>query len=67
MCVMVVTGWLNWQSVGFEIQRPEVRTPPGAQENLVRVIPCLLVGLTRCRIAQPPCVHALIRMITCAC
>ena len=33
------SGWLNWCSVaGLEIQRPEVRTPPGAHEKCVRVI-----------------------------
>ena len=32
-----VMGWLSWYSVRLQTQRPEVRTPPGAQEQFVRV------------------------------
>ena len=44
------------------IQRPEVRTPPGAQEK--EFFPSRNVVLTRCRCAQAPCVYARIRIIT---
>ena len=45
------------------IQRPEVRTPSGAQETIVRVFPSQNVVLTRCRCAQPLCVYARTRMM----
>ena len=32
-----VTGWPNRKTVGLEIQRPEIRTPSAAQEQIVRV------------------------------
>ena len=45
---------------------PEVRTrsASGAQETCVILFPSQNVVLTRCQCAQPPCVHAGIRMIT---
>ena len=52
----VVTGWLSWQSVGLEIQRPEVRTLSGAQEQFVSFFRAKEIVLTRCRCAQPACV-----------
>ena len=58
-----VTRWLNIgrSSVGLEIQRPEVRTPSGAQEkNCESFFRMKNVVLTRCRCAQTSC----IRMIT---
>ena len=36
-CSVVMTGWLNSQSVGLEIWWPEVRTPSGSQAKFVRV------------------------------
>ena len=51
-----LTGWINWYSVGLEIQRPEVRIPSGTQGKIVRVFSSQNIVLTRCRCAQPPCV-----------
>ena len=58
-------GGLSGYSVGPEIQRPEIRTPSGAQVTFVRVFPsqkCCAHSLSVC--PTPPCEHARIRMIT---
>ena len=60
-----VTGWLNWQSIDSTSKEEiQVRIPSGAQEQIVSFFRVKSVVLTRCRCAQPRCVHARIRMIT---
>ena len=48
----------------LEIQRPDVRTPSGAQEKKERIFPSQSAVLIRRRCIQPPGVYARIRMIT---
>ena len=55
-----VMGWLNWQSVEFEIQGPGVQTPApsGAQVKFGRVFPsqkCCADSLSVC--PTPVCIH----------
>ena len=43
----------------LEIQRPEVRTPSGAQDTFVIIFLSQNVVLTRCRCAKPQCVYCI--------
>ena len=51
--VIIMTGWLDWYSVGLNIQRTEVRFPPGIQQIFGEIFRVENV-LTRWRCAQPP-------------